>query len=183
VPVYISMLRGINVGGHNLVPMERLRALLEACGFHSVQTYIQSGNVVFQAPRNEPVALSRKIEAAVLREFGFPVSVITRTPQDLGRVLQSNPFVKEVKSAPAKVHVAFLADIPPADAAKKLRGMATTAERVCCSGREVYLYFENGMGKAKLTGSVIERVLGLKATARNWNTVSKLNEMALQSGG
>ena len=120
MPTYISMLRGINVGGHKKVPMNQLRAMFEALGFKEVRTYIQSGNVVFRATMGNPEDLSRKIEQRVLKEFGFPASVITRTPEELQKAIQSNPFIKESGLAPAKVYVAFLTEAPKADAVKKL---------------------------------------------------------------
>ncbi len=173
---YISLLRGINVGGHNKVPMERLRALCEAIGFEQVRTFIQSGNVVFEAAKG--AELSLKLEKKILAEFGFPVSVVTRTAAELGKAIAANPFVKESKAEPAKVHIAFLSQAPKAEAVKKLETLATKTEQLRHSGHEIYLYYRDGMGKAKLTGSVIERVLGVAATARNWNTVTKLYEMA-----
>jgi len=181
MPTYISLLRGINVGGHNKVPMERLRKLWEALGFAQVETFIQSGNVTFQAAKASPAELSLKLEKRILAEFGFPVSMVTRTADELGQAIAGNPFVKESKAEPAKVHIAFLSQAPKAEAVKKLETLATKTEQVRHAGREVYLYYRDGMGKAKLTGTVIERVLGVRATARNWNTVTKLYEMAQNS--
>ena len=179
MPTYISMLRGINVGGHKKVPMNQLRAMLGALGFKEVRTYIQSGNVVFRATMGNPEDLSRKIEQRVLKEFGFPASVITRTPEELQKAIQSNPFIKESGLAPAKVYVAFLTEAPKADAVKKLEALATASEQLRHSGKEVYLYYRDGMGRAKLTGTVLEKVLAVTATARNWNTVNKLCDMAM----
>jgi uncharacterized protein (DUF1697 family) len=178
MPTYISLLRGINVGGHNKVPMERLRALCEGLGFEQVKTFIQSGNVVFKAAKGRPNELSLKIEKKILAEFGFPVSVVTRTTDELGKAIAGNPFVKESRAEPAKVHIAFLSEAPKAESVKKLKTLAPKTEQLRHSGQEIYLYYRDGMGKAKLTGTVIERVLGVKATARNWNTVTKLHEMA-----
>jgi len=178
MPTYISLLRGINVGGHNNVPMERLRALCEELGFQQVKTFIQSGNVVFETAKRSPAELSLKLEKRILAEFGFPVSVVTRTVDELGQAIAGNPFGKESKAEPAKVHIAFLSQAPKAEAVKKLETLATKTEQLRHAGREVYLYYRDGMGKAKLTGAVIERALGVAATARNWNTVTKLYEMA-----
>jgi len=104
--------------------------------------------------------------------------VITRTPEELQKAIQNNPFVKECHLAPAKVYVAFLTEAPKADAVKKLEALATASEQLRHSGREVYLYYRDGMGRAKLTGTVLERLLAVTATARNWNTVNKLCDMA-----
>ena len=174
------MLRGINVGGHKKVPMERLRNMCEALGFAQVRTFIQSGNLVFCAAKVDAAAVSTKIEKQIAVEFGFPVSVITRTTDELGKAIRGNPFVKESRSEPAKVHIAFLSEVPKADAVKKLATLATSDEQLRQSGREIYFYYRNGMGQAKLTMNVVEKVLSVTVTARNWNTVSKLHEMALE---
>jgi uncharacterized protein (DUF1697 family) len=182
MPTYISMLRGINVGGHNKVPMDQLRAMFEALGFEQVRTYIQSGNVVFKAAKSNPADFSARIEKKILAQFGFAVSVITRTPEEVHKAIQNNPFVKESKTEPAKVYIAFLSQAPAADAVKKLEALATVSEQLRHAGGEVYLYYRDGMGRAKLTGSVLEKVLAVTATARNWNTVTKLYEMAMEEG-
>lgn len=180
MPIYISMLRGINVGGHNMVAMSKLREMFETLGFEQVRTHIQSGNVIFKAAKSSTLGLSRRIQEEIQSEFGFPVSVITRTPEEVGKVIRNNPFQKESRTDPAKVHVAFLAQAPQADAVKKLEALATASEQLRHSGSEIYLCYRDGMGRAKLTGSVLERVLAVTATARNWNTVNRLYEMALE---
>ncbi len=181
MPTYIAMLRGINVGGHNKMPMERLRSICEGLGLKQVRTLIQSGNLVFEAAKCNPDSLSARIEKKILSEFGFEVRVITRTPEEVGRVIERNPFPKESKTEPGKVYVAFLAEVAKPDALKNLESKATADERVQRGEREVYLYYRNGMGQAKLTSNVLERVLAVAATARNWNTVTKLYEMAGKS--
>jgi len=181
MPVYISMLRGINVGGHNKVPMNQLRAMCEPLGFEKVRTFIQSGNVVFEAGKCDPSDLSLKIEKKILSEFGFPVSVITRTPEEMEQTIRHLPFVKESKSEPGKVYVGFLSVLPNDEALKKLLGLATPTEQVSYRGREVYLYYRNGMGQArKLTVNAVERTLQVTATTRNWNTVTKLYAMTVE---
>lgn len=178
MPTYISLIRGINVGGHGKVPMKQLQAMFEGLGFEQVRTLIQSGNVVFKAAKTSTSALSKKIESTIAAEFGFITSVVTRTTDELAKAIEQSPFVKESKAEPNKVHIAFLAEASKPEAAKKLEAMASATQRLRCGGREVYLHYRDGMGQAKLTGAVIERVLGVKATARNWNTITKLYEMA-----
>jgi|SRR5579863_1264368 len=180
MPTYISLIRGINVGGHKQVKMDRLQAMFEVLGFEQVRTYIQSGNVVFKAAKRSPAELSKKIEEEILAEFGFPASVMTRTPQELRTAIQKNPFLKECKSDPAKVHIAFLSEPPKAEAVEKVGALATQGEQLRHSGREIYLYYRDGMGRAKLTGSVLEKTLSVTATARNWNTVNRLYQMAVE---
>jgi uncharacterized protein (DUF1697 family) len=181
MPTYISMLRGINVGGHNKVPMDKLRQMFESLGFKGVRTHIQSGNVIFKAAKSDPVKLSAKIEKKILAQFGFPVRVITRTPEELCRNIEGNPFAKECKAEPSKVLIAFLAETPSAEAVKKLEALACATELVRHSGREVYLYYRDGMGRAKLSSTLLEKALAVTATARNWNTVTKLCAMAMES--
>jgi len=180
MPIYIAMLRGINVGGHKKVPMDQLRALCERLGFTRVRTYIQSGNVVFKADKTSPAALSTKMEDAIQASFGFPASVISRTAVELATVIGANPFREESQAEPAKLYVAFLSHSPSADAIKKIEALATKDERLHCGRQEVYLYYRNGMGQAKLTGAVLEKALAVAATARNWNTVTQLYKMAVE---
>lgn len=179
MPTYISMLRGINLAGHKRVEMARLRGMFEGMGFAQVRTYINSGNVVFKTGKSAPAALSKKIEERMLAEFGFSASVITRTAAELGRAIEGNPFVKESRSDPSNVFIGFLEQAPKVDAVEKLQARAAKAEQAHCCGREIYVYYVEGMGRAKLlTHGVLEKVLEVKATMRNWNTVSKLSEMA-----
>jgi uncharacterized protein (DUF1697 family) len=179
MPTYISLLRGINVLGHKRVEMTRLREMFEGMGFEQVRTYIQSGNVVYKAGRSTTLALSRKIEKRMMAEFGFSALVLTRTAEELGRAIAGNPFVKEGKSAPSNVFIGFMAETPDGDAIKRLRARAAKAERMHCCDKEIYVYYVDGMGKARLlTHTVVERVLAVSVTMRNWNTVSQLHEMA-----
>ncbi|MGO9127491.1 MAG: DUF1697 domain-containing protein [Terriglobales bacterium] len=180
MPTYISMLRGINVLGHKRVEMSRLREMCEGMGFEQVRTYIQSGNVVFKTGKSTPSGLSRRIEERMMSEFGFSAMVLTRTAKELGRAIQGNPFVKEGGKDGSKVFVGFLARAPKADAVEKLQARAAKTEQVHCCGREIYVYYVDGMGRARLlTHGVLERVLAVSTTMRNWNTVSKLYQMAM----
>lgn len=176
---YISLLRGINLLGHKRVEMGRLRGMFEGMGFERVRTYINSGNVVFDAARSAPAGLSRRIEGRMVEEFGFSAMVITRTAKELGRAIEGNPFVKESRSAPSSVFIGFMAQAPKADAIAKVKARAAKTEQAHCCGREIYVYYVGGMGQAKLlTHGVLERVLAVSTTMRNWNTVSRLYEMA-----
>ena len=182
MPVYISLLRGINVLGRKRVEMIRLREMFEGMGFDEVRTYINSGNVVFKTRKSAPATLSKKIEERMVETFGFSALVMTRTAEELGRAIRGSPFVKEGGSKPAHVFIGFMAESPTGDAVEKLRARATQAERVRCGEREIYVYYLDGMGRAKaLTHGVVERVLAVSVTMRNWNTVSKLYEMAGES--
>ena len=174
---YIALLRGINVGGKQ-VRMELLRASFEALGFKNVQTYIQSGNVVFNAASESASPLIKKIERKLLDEFGFPVSLVLRSADELRAVAESNPFVHDKTVDQGRLHVTFLPEFVPAAAAEVLESLAGKGERFHVSGREIFLYCPNGYGTSKLANPLIERKLRVTATTRNWKTVQTLVAMA-----
>jgi uncharacterized protein (DUF1697 family) len=174
---YLALLRGINVGGHHRVEMARLRSAFEALGFKSVKTLIQSGNVIFNAPKTLESALCRRIEAKLSTEFGFPIPVVVRTTDEVNKIVRSNPFLKQKGIDVSRLHIVFLVQAPPAEALKKLRSLASPSEQLQCVGRDLYLYLPNGFGGTKLTPNVFDKSLSVSATARNWNTTTKLCEL------
>lgn len=178
MPAYIAMLRGVNLGPHNRMKMEKLRDSLEALGFTQVQTYIQSGNVVFATGKTSPLALMNKMEAKILADFGLSVSVITTTAAEMNTVIQNNPFLEQRGIDRTKLHVTFLSETPRPPALEKLTLRQSGPDKFHCSGKSIYLYCPNGYGQTKLTNGLFERVLSVRATTRNWNTVNKLHEMA-----
>jgi uncharacterized protein (DUF1697 family) len=180
MPIYIAMLRGINVGAHKRMQMDKLRSCCESLGFEEVKTYIQSGNVVLRTAKTSTAALSKKIEECILSGFGFAVDVISRTREELGRTIAANPFRKESGIDPAKLHVVFLAKAPTAAASKKLQGLILAPDRAHSAGAELYVYFPNGVSGSSLWKHPLDRVLSVPATMRNWKTVNKLYEMAFQ---
>jgi uncharacterized protein (DUF1697 family) len=182
MPTYISLIRGINVGGHKTVKMEELRKAVEKLGCERVRTYVQSGNIVFRAAKHSPAALSRKIEAVILKKFGHEVSVITKTPEDFEAAIRDNPFLKEKAIDISKLHVAFLSGRPEASALKKLEGFPCGDDKFHCQGDIIYLFCANGMGQTKLTNTALEKLLSVRATARNWRSVNNLHQMALDQG-
>jgi uncharacterized protein (DUF1697 family) len=176
--IYVAMLRGINVGRGKVVKMERLRASLGSLGFGNVRTYVQSGNVVFESERKSVTELCKKIEARILRDFGFAVPVILKTSKEIEQIISDNPLVKEKGIDHSKLHVTFLSGPPPAATVRTLEPLATSHERFRVLNREVYLYCPDGYGRSKLTNTTIEKKLSLVATTRNWRTVNALLEMA-----
>jgi uncharacterized protein (DUF1697 family) len=177
---FISMLRGINVGGKKRIRMPDLQKLYESLGLVNVTTYIQSGNVVFDFDGEDAGQLSTKIETEITRFFGFPVPVLIRDKPRLGKVLDGNPFINQRKEDPAKLHVTFLSESPTI---LKLNGLSTPKDIVdefSISGSEIYLFCPNGYGNTKLNNTFFEKKLGVFATTRNWNTVRTLVEMANQ---
>jgi len=178
MPAVICMLRAVNVGGHNKIKMDALRELCISLKLRDPQTYVQSGNVVFQTNVTDLGLLARRIEQAIEQRFGFRPSVILRTAADLRDVIARNPFASRSGIEPSKLAVTFLAGEPSAEARTKLLAIPAAPEELLLSGRELFVYFPNGMGRPKLSWPMVERALAIPGTSRNWNTVSKLLEMA-----
>ena len=176
--VVISMLRGVNLAGHRKVQMSELKTLYESLGLGSVQTYINSGNVIFKAAGRDLARLGQKIEDAIESHCGFRSDVILRTPAEMREAIARNPFAARPGLEPGKMAVSFLAGEPSAEAVEKVLAIKAEPEELRISGRELYLYFPNGMGRPKLSMAQVERTLKTPGTSRNWNTVRKLLEMA-----
>jgi uncharacterized protein (DUF1697 family) len=179
--VYIALLRGINIGPHKRIKMERLRASFEELGLAQVKTYIQSGNVVFKGGKASATRLCQKIEERLQGDFGFSVSVLLRTREEMERVVRGNPLLREKDVDPAKLHVAFLSEAPAGPALTKLQGLTVLPDRARSLGQELYLYFPNGVSGSSLWKHPLDRVLGVTATMRNWNTVNALCALSKES--
>jgi len=175
---YIAFLRGINVGGKNMVPMAGLRTMCEELGLEDVKTLLQSGNVVFRAGRKTPEALEAMLEKETAKRFGVTIDFMVRSDADLAKVFAENPFLKEAKEDPGHLLVLFLKSNPAKDAEKALRETIKGSEVVLVRGKEAYATYPDGIGTSKLTNAVLEKKLGTRATGRNWNTISKLLEIA-----
>ena len=180
MPVYIAMLRGINIGPHKRMKMEKLRACCEGLGFADVKTYIQSGNVIFRAGKLSPAALSKKLRDCIVNDFGFSAEVISRSREEMKEIIDDNPFMKERGIDTLKLHVAFLSESASAAALKKLQGLTLAPDRTHGSGQEIYFYFPNGVSGSSLWRHPLDRVLSLPVTMRNWKTVTTLYQMAME---
>lgn len=178
MPIYVAMLRGVNVSGHKLIKMEQLRASLAALGFSAVRTFIQSGNAVFNADKASATRLENMIAGKILADFNFAVPVTVRTPEELDAVLKKNPLLKPTGIDEAKLHVTFLSAVAPKTAQGILKPLAAKSERFAVCGREIYLYCPDGYGGTKLANRAIEQKLSMPATTRNWHTVNTLLAMA-----
>jgi uncharacterized protein (DUF1697 family) len=176
--VIVSLLRGVNVGGHNMIKMDALRALYQSLKLRDPQTYLQSGNVVFRTDERDLVLLARRIENGIERRFHFRPDVIVRTTSELRDAIARNPFATRRGIEPSKLLVTFLASGPAAEAREKVLKIKTDPEELSISGREVYIYYPAGMGRSKLSWIAIANALKTSGTARNWNSVSKLREIA-----
>ncbi|GAA3402908.1 DUF1697 domain-containing protein [Paenibacillus hodogayensis] len=174
---YIALLRGINVSGQKLIKMERLREIFETMGVGKVRTYIQSGNVVFEAgQQSEPVRVM--IESALKEALGYRVETVVRTHAELEDVIARNPFGQEDDAEEAKVYVSFLAEAPSAAAVDVLSGFRSEVDEYRVSGREVYIRCRGQYGKSLFSNNFLEKKLRVTATTRNWQTVGKLAAMA-----
>jgi len=178
MPVLICMLRGVNIGPHNRVKMDALRALCMSLKFEDPRTYVQSGNVIFRVKEKNSAALAKKIQQAIALEFGFRPEVILRTLAELRRAVAANPFAGRRDVEPGKLLVTFLNTEPGPDARTTLAKFKDHLEEIHLAGREMYIYFPNGAGKSKLPWSSVEKLLKTTGTARNWNSVSKMLEIA-----
>jgi len=173
----ISMLRGVNVGGKRPLKMTELVELYRSIGCEEPRSYIQSGNVIFGWRAKDFEALARRIESAIEKQFGFRSGVILRTAEELDAVIERNPFHGRVDVLP-KLVVTFLAVHPAPDAQTRIDALPSTLEEFHLKGRELFAYFPNGISGSKVPVSAIDRALGVTGTARNWNTVAKLAELA-----
>jgi uncharacterized protein (DUF1697 family) len=175
--VVIAFLRGVNVVGNNKVSMDALREICVSLKLRNPQTYIQSGNIVLGSADPDHTKLAARIESAVEKRLGFRPRVMMRTAADLRDVAARNPFPAGRDLHPSKLVVYFLAEHPPAEIAAKVAAIKVGKEEIILDGRELYVYFPQGQGQSKLP-PVLERTLKIPATARNWNTVTKLLAMA-----
>jgi uncharacterized protein (DUF1697 family) len=169
------MLRGINVSGKNRIKMEELRELYESLGFENVQTYVQSGNLIFESTETDAAKISTKIEKKIERVFGFDVPVFVRTKSEFQRLIKNTPFAGKDTT---KLHVTFLSEAPTNLPIDELNAAKAKNEEFSISGKEIYLYCPNGYGITKLSNNFFERRLNVSATTRNWKTVSTLLSMA-----
>jgi uncharacterized protein (DUF1697 family) len=174
---YLALLRGINVAGQKRVPMADLKKVFESLKFKNVETYIQSGNVVFEYHEWETKPMVTAIEKAIHSKFGFEVPVVIRTEKDWPKILKSNPYPAEAKKEPKFLHVYLLADTPKEPKLAELKKYCEAGEKFELKGREFYVVYTAGAGKSKFVLSTIEKKLGVTGTARNWLTMLELNEM------
>ena len=175
--IYISMLRGINVGGHKKVKMVELKNLYESLGFNDVKTYIQSGNIIFKTNNkyNSSSVLIKKIELTIKEVYGFEVHVFIRSITELERIIKTNPFIELDAS---KLHVTFLSDHPTNINIKEINKVKNEIEKYFFFDKEIYLFLPKGYGRTKLSNDFFEKKLSVNATTRNWRTVNNLLNIA-----
>ncbi len=173
---YIALLRGINVGGRNKLPMKELRTLLEELGLENVKSYIQSGNVVFESDDADVARLSSEIASEINAGYGFEPRVLLLTADDFAAAMSGNPF-PEGEGQPKSLHLYFLSEEPANPNLAALQEVQNEDERFELQGAVFYLHAPSGIGRSKLAERV-ERALGVPTTARNWRSVSKIMALA-----
>jgi uncharacterized protein (DUF1697 family) len=177
VPRYVALLRSVNVAGHGRLAMNDLRASFEALGYSDVTTYIQTGNVLFTSSSKSEKNIAAAIEQRLADDFGDSPAVLIRSVADLRRVGSSSPYAKS-GADPARHHVTFLATPPTKAALAALALPPSGRDELVVDGKEVYVHTPDGYADTKYTGTFLERRLGVVSTTRNWNTVTKLCELA-----
>jgi uncharacterized protein (DUF1697 family) len=171
----VALLRGVNVGGKARVPMAALRELVEGVGLADVQTYVQSGNIVFSSPRRNAESLAPALEKEIAAAFGVQTKILIRSARELTAL--KHPFLADEEEH-ARLHVLFLRDRPRKAELRKLDPERSPPDRFEVKAREIFLHYPNGAGRSKLSADYFERTLRAVGTARNWKTILKLKEIA-----
>ncbi|MEI6084117.1 MAG: DUF1697 domain-containing protein [Verrucomicrobiota bacterium] len=176
MPTYIALLRGINIGGQKIIPMATLRAHIESFEATDVQTYIQTGNIIFTHRATDPVTLRRSLEAHWVKKFGCAIPTLVKTARELRAIAGANPYDTKLPDFGRHMYVCFFEKAPLPSAIQSIQPYLSDVEQLIVKGLAGYAFYTNGLGRAKLSSAVIERKLGL-ATLRNWNTVTALLDM------
>jgi uncharacterized protein (DUF1697 family) len=176
MPVHVALLRGINVGGGNKIAMAELRALAEKLGWTGADTYIQSGNLVFQAD-GERAEVEADLEAGIQRRFGLTIPTIVRAAAEWPVYVAANPFAEAAEIEPNRLMLLLSKQPSDPEAVTALQERARDGERLAIAGGALWIHYAGGAGNSKLSPALIDRLVGSPATARNWRTVLKLQEM------
>jgi len=174
------MLRGINVSGQKKIQMVELRKMYVSLNLANVETYLQSGNVVFDSIEQDSSKLGESIEEQIEQSFGYAVPVFIRDTNDFQRIVERNPFLNQKNKDLSKLHVTFLYTSPSESKLSNLSIHKNDPDEFSIADREIFLFCPNGYGRTKLSNSFLERKLYIRATTRNWKTVNALHNMAKQ---
>jgi len=175
---YITILRGINVSGHRMIKMNALKELLQELGFQKIQTYIQSGNIVFQTRESDPQKLEKKIANAILEKFGFDVPVLVKEREALRQIISQNPFLSDPGKDVNHLHVTFLSGEPDPEYFNKISDLRFEPDEFQIGNQVIYLYCPVSYGNSKLSNTFFEKALKVTATTRNWKTTNELQNIA-----
>ena len=173
MPKYFAFLRAINVGGH-VVKMDQLRALFEELGLTNVETFIASGNVIFDSSSRSASALEEKVAAHLEQALGYPVATFIRSVSELATIAAYQPFPKSSSNEADRLYVGLLGTSPSAVAQKKLLGLSTKLDELHLNGRELYWLCHTAFADSPLSGTLLEKTLGMATTLRNVNTINRL---------
>lgn len=179
---HIAILRGINVSGQKTIKMPLLKKMFEDLGFSDVQTYIQSGNVLFHHAKTDDQDLGKLIHEGILKTFGFEVPVIVLSKAEIGKVLLQNPFAKDPEKDVSKLHVTFLSQNPDKELIGKIEGAKYLPDEFIVKEKSIYLFCPAGYGQTKLHNNFFESKFKATATTRNWKTVNELVRLAEELG-
>lgn len=175
---FIALLRGVNVSGKNKVNMKELKTWMEQLAFTEVETYIQSGNIVFTSAQKNVANLAQKIKKAISEQLGLDIVVIVLSPATLQTIIEENPFSADTNFDEHNMYVCFLQQTPEKEKTKNISGYSFADDRFQLAGQVVYLYVPGGYGNTKINNNFFENKLKVAATTRNWKTIQKLLEMA-----
>lgn len=178
MPTYIAVLRAINLGAHNRIAMADLRTMCGKIGLEDALTLVVSGNVVFRSNVTTCAKLEQLLEASSTRHLGVTTDYFVRSAKEWQAIIAANPFPAEARSEPGKMVMMCLRDAPTPAAVKALQAAIKGPEIVRAKGKHAYFVYPDGQGRSKLTIAMIEKAFGTRGTARNWNTVLKLGELA-----
>lgn len=178
MPTWVCLLRAVNLGPHNKVPMAALRKAMEAAGFHDVRTYVQSGNVVARSALQSAGEVAEVVAGLVSGQFAVDSPVVVRTGAQLSRAIARNPFPEAARERPRLLHLVFLAETPDAGHVAALQDHELARDSCRVDGDSLYVDYREGVHGSKMTPQLLARLLGVEGTARNWRTVTALDEMA-----
>jgi uncharacterized protein (DUF1697 family) len=178
--IHIALLRAINLAGRAQVSMSDLRELFTALGFGDVRTILQSGNVVFRSSARSAAQLERRLETETAKHLHVQTDFFVRSADEWRGILADNPFREEAVRDPGHLTVALLKKAPSGKDVDALQAAITGREIVRRGGRHAYIIYPDGIGRSRLTSALIEKMLGTRGTARNWNTVVKLGALAAE---
>jgi uncharacterized protein (DUF1697 family) len=174
MPVYVALLRAVNLGPHNRIAMSDLRSALESTGATDVRTLLQSGNAVFESKARSAASVTSALAAVLKRDHALDTGVFVRNAAAWRAAVDGNPFPAEARDDPGHVVLMPLDGTPASSALAALQAAITGRERAALRGSDLYLHYADGIGRSKLTNALIERKLGVTGTGRNWNTTLKI---------
>ncbi len=177
---YISMLRGINVSGSKKIKMVELKALYEKLKFKEVQTFIQSGNVIFKSKKSE-AAIIKTIYDGLKKEWNYDVTIILKTPDEIQKIISNNPYLKEQDADIKKLYVTFLEKLPTNDSLDVLKEFPSGKDQFAVIGKEIYVFYDESLSNSKIHNNFFERKLKVGATTRNWNSLNRMLKKALEA--